>query len=103
MELTQEQIYLRQDRGAMISTLGVQVKGKSCKCIFHDDRHASASVFTDEQGTIRFKCHTCDWSGDVFDVRARIEGRSLGDVLKEGRPDPKPTLYPSLDAILRTY
>jgi len=103
MELTSEQIYLRQDRGAMISALGVQVKGKACKCPFHDDRHASASVFTDEQGTIRFKCHTCDWSGDVFDVRARIEGRSLGDVLKEGRLDPKPTLYPSLDSIIKTY
>jgi len=103
MELTQEQIYLRQDRGVMISALGVQVKGKACKCPFHDDRHASASVFSDEQGTIRFKCHTCDWSGDVFDVRARIEGRSLGDVLKEGRPDPKPTLYPSLDSIIKTY
>lgn len=89
----------------MVAALGIQVRGRSCKCPFHDDRHASASVFLDAEGVIRFKCHTCDWSGDVFDVRARIQGRNIGDVLKEGRPERESTqtIYPSLDAIVETY
>lgn len=103
MELTEEQVRERYDRRALIDALGATMKGNACRCPFHEDKHPSAGIFRDTDGVFRFKCHVCDWSGDVFDCRARITGRPLADVLKEGRPDAKPTYYPSLEAIIQTY
>lgn len=104
MDLTTQQTQERESRNALIGALGVAMKGNACHCPFHKDRHPSAGIYRDSDGVYRFKCHVCDISGDVFDIRARIEGRSLADVLRDGRPDDiKPTYYPSLDAILNTY
>lgn len=102
MELTSEQTQERTDRRPLIAALGVTMKGNACRCPFHKDKHPSAGIFRDADGVFRFKCHVCDWSGDVFDCRAKIEGRSLGDVLKDGR-EIKTTIYPSLEAIIHTY
>ncbi len=102
MELNPAQAQLRESRTPLIEALGVTLKGKSCKCIFHDDKHASASVFQDTEGAWKFHCHTCDWTGDVFDVRARVENRPLGDILAEYKPE-KPKHYPNLEAIVKTY
>lgn len=41
------------------------------KCPFHEDRSASASVYTGKQ---LFRCHACDIGGDSFDVIERQEG-----------------------------
>ncbi len=102
MELTTEQTQERESRTALVGALGVAMKGNACRCPFHDDKHPSAGIYRDTDGVYRFKCHVCDWSGDVFDVRSRMENRSLSDVLKEGRPDPQ-TIYPTLESILKTY
>lgn len=105
MPLEPEQEALRQRKSELITALGVTVRGNACKCPFHGDAHASASVHYDQDGAWRFHCFVCDWKGDVFDVKARMEGRTVGDVLKETRPmqETKPTIYPSLDAIIQTY
>ncbi len=104
MELTVEQSQERESRTVLIGALGVAMKGNACRCPFHDDKHPSAGIYRDSDGVYRFKCHVCDWSGDVFDCRARMEGRSLADVLRDGRPEPqKTTIYPSLEAIIETY
>lgn len=105
MPLAPEQQDLRQSKSAIVGALGVSLKGKACKCPFHDDRHASASVHYDQDGCYRFHCFTCNWKGDVFDVRARMEGRTVGDVLKETRPqeERKPIVYPTLEAVIATY
>lgn len=100
MELTPEQLQLRQSREPLIRALGVSVKGKACKCPYHDDKTPSASVHLDADGAWRFHCFTCEWKGDVFDVMARNEGRQLGDVLKEARGEAqveKVVVYPTLE------
>lgn len=104
MELTVEQAQLRQSRAALIQALGITVKGKACRCPYHDDKHASASVNLDADGAWRFHCFTCQWKGDVFDVTARNEGRQLGEVLKDARGDePKVTVYPTLEKAVAVF
>jgi putative DNA primase/helicase len=90
---------------------GAEVKGRSVKCPWHDDRHASGSIYQDDAGVWRFKCMVCGVGGDVYDLRAKIDGKPLADVLREapGRPAtqafkgkgngkrPPPTVYATLD------
>lgn len=101
MELNPQQSQLRQERSPLVEALGVTLRGKACKCPFHDDKHASGSVYQTE-GIWKFTCHTCSYTGDIFDVRSRMEGRSLADILNEYKPE-KPKHYPNLEAIVKTY
>jgi hypothetical protein len=90
----------RFNRDALIIQLtnaGAQFHGNSCKCIFHEDHHASAGVYVDAEGVWRFKCQRCEVGGDIFDMRARLAGTNLKNVLpfsagnQETRTPPKPT------------
>lgn len=111
MELNSEQSALKRDRSALVSELksaGSKFKGDSCTCVFHEDTHPSAQVKQGSDGTYRFTCFVCFWFGDVFDVRAKLRGVPLGDVLKEVREfeppvKPRPTVYPTLEALIATY
>ena len=81
----------RQDRAALVTELqaaGAVVKGNAVRCPFHGDRHASAGIFQDEEGVWRFRCNaaSCGAAGDVYDIRSRVAGRALADVLKEAGP-----------------
>jgi KaiC/GvpD/RAD55 family RecA-like ATPase len=105
---------LHRDRGELEAALkdaGATIKGKTVKCPFHDDAHASGNLYESENGVWRFKCHGCDFCGDLFDVKARATGRKVEDVLREmtpatnerarARPVSKPAkrIFPSLDAM----
>ncbi|MCC5830900.1 MAG: hypothetical protein JJU36_15750 [Phycisphaeraceae bacterium] len=83
----------RRDRSALVGLLaqaGSKVRGASCTCPSptHEDHRASASIH-EAGGIWRVKCHSCGWSGDVFDVQALVEGRTLPDVLKDARGRPE--------------
>ena len=83
---------MRQDHGALIRELeaaGATIRGKAISCPFHEDRHPSASIYRDDEGVWRFKCHAveCGFVGDIFDVRAQATGRQLEEVLREANPD----------------
>lgn len=85
------QQHQRQDRSALETELraaGAEIRGNAVQCPFHEDRHASGSIYQGEDGVWRFKCNAalCGVGGDVFDVRARATGRSLDDVLRESNP-----------------
>lgn len=96
--------YMRHDAEALLDVL--QKAGKPFRitrrgqsridmtCPFHEDKHASAGIFSDEDGVYRFKCHGCGVSGDIWDIRAMLENRTVKDVLKEvreqDRTPPKP-------------
>ena len=83
----------RQNREALIRELeaaGAQVRGKAIKCPWHSDQHASGSIWQDSQGVWRYKCHVCDASGDVYDLRARNSNRDVADVLRETSDIQKP-------------
>lgn len=68
---------------------GGVVRGRTVKCPFHDDKHASGSIYRGQDGIWRYKCQvpSCDFGGDMFDVRAKRMGVPLAEVLREvGQP-----------------
>jgi len=84
----------RQSREALEHELrqaGAEIRGSEIRCPWHDDRHASGSIWQDSEGVWRFKCHGCDARGDVFDLRALRSGRPVGDVLREANGTRQPT------------
>lgn len=102
----------RFNRDALVIELtgaGAQFHGNSCKCIFHEDHHASAGVYSDPDGVWRYKCHggQCGINADIYDIRARLAGTELKNVLpfapdsQTPRPAPKPTgpAYASADEL----
>ena len=110
---------LNHERSALeaeLKAVGVEFKGKSCRCPFHDDQHASAGIFEGDDGAWRFKCQvpSCGFAGDIFDVRAKLTGKSLADVLKEvggnrvenyapPKPEKPPEVFPSITALVAAY
>jgi hypothetical protein len=100
----------RRDRAELEQAVraagGDIVRGNAAKCPFHDDRHASGSIYADEQGVWRLKCHTCKTPPmDVFDVTQAHTGRPVGDQLRELRPGVvrKPArVFPSLEAVVES-
>lgn len=110
MTQTREQQRERTERGPLVEALriaGCEVgNDRRIRCPFHDDDHASAEIKPGNDGVWRFRCYaaTCGFSGDVYDIRAKIEGKAVGDVLSEtrgqdrrpaSRPTPKPAPEPS--------
>ena len=107
--------FMRRDEAALrnaIRAAGVTTwKGRACCCPFHEDRHPSAGIF-EKEGIWHFRCHVCDWTGDVFDVAARFRGIPVADVLREhnganghakGNGEKKPVIYPTIEAIEATF
>jgi hypothetical protein len=103
---------LRHDEGALRAMLvraGVTTwKGRSCCCPWHEDHHPSAGIFQGEDGSWRYKCLVCGVAGDIFDIQARVEGRSLAEVLSgsdggNGKAKPPPKQYSSVQDIEKAY
>lgn len=83
----------RADRSALIAALeaaGSTIKGNTATCPVHDDQHASGSIFQGEDGAWRFKCHGCDFHGDVFDILSKNENRPVEDLLREINESDRP-------------
>jgi len=79
---------LRQDRAALVHELegaGARFKGNSGTCPFHNDNSPSLSLHQGPDQIWRCKCHatTCGFSGDIFDVRARLLGVPVGELIKQ--------------------
>ncbi|HPC16861.1 MAG TPA: AAA family ATPase [Candidatus Hydrogenedentes bacterium] len=72
-----------------LAAAGAIFHGKECRCPFHEDRRASAGVYLDSQGVARFKCHGCGVAGDLYDIRARIHGVDLREVLPKSDGGPR--------------
>ena len=98
---------IRQDRAALeaeLAAAGASIRGNAVKCPFHEDRHASAAIWRDEDGVWRVKCHACGVGGDVYDIRALARGRPVGEILREQsdrRPasPPAPKVYRGIEAL----
>jgi len=84
---------VKADRPALIAELnaaGVERwNGTACCCPFCEDKHPSAGIYGN--GTARFKCHSCGFEGDIFDVRSKRTGRPVADILREESRDAKPS------------
>ena len=87
--MTNNQIHAqRKDKASLLAALksaGAAVRGSAISCPFHEDDHPSGSIHQDDAGIWRFKCHTdgCNFAGDVWDVRAKIAGRDVEDLLRD--------------------
>ena len=97
---------IRSSRSALETLLvsaGATFKGKNCKCLFHPDSHASAGIYADEGGIWRFKCLGCAVGGDYFDMKARLDGKQLADVLRDHDAQPGPSRPRVPDKVLPVY
>ena len=65
---------LKPDLATVLEHYGVRITHRHgwvpCKCIMHDDSHASAAYNLDTQG---YNCLVCQVLGDVYDVVSRME------------------------------
>ena len=74
MILTESQIRSYFEQRLPGQRIGRSTK-PSVKCIFHDDRSASATIFLDGNGG--FNCNGCGVKGNVFQFEARVSGCDL--------------------------
>lgn len=88
--MTQDKDAIRRNRDALVRALqdagGGKLRGCNLRCPFHADKNASLSIHDKPDGFWRAKCHGCDFRGDVFDVLARMQGKDVGEVLKQEMP-----------------
>ncbi len=83
----------------------------SVRCPFHDDAVASGAIKEAESGKWYFYCYVCDIADDYWALKARVEGRSVEDVLKEGNDNYKDNVggirrqpqYPTFEALLENW
>lgn len=91
---------VRSDKSKLVALLegagAVFDRGFQCKCVFHEDKHASAGLFQTRTGGWEFKClsPSCGARGDFFNITSRLTGKSNKDVIREvikpARPIPAP-------------
>ena len=92
---------------AELDAAGVRIRGKDMHCWMHKDEHPSAGIYQGEDGIWRYKCHSCQFNGDIWDVRAKRTGRPLREVLAavgdgKRRDIPKPpTAYSALTDLMQ--
>lgn len=56
----------------------------TCFCPFHDNvKTPAGSVYQDDDGVWRFKCHSCGFNGDVIDVMAKAQRVDAATVIKD--------------------
>ncbi|MFZ1007678.1 MAG: hypothetical protein WAN65_12630, partial [Candidatus Sulfotelmatobacter sp.] len=85
---------IRHDRNALemlLRNAGIVIKGKSLRCPFHDDKHASAGIY-EKEGIWRLSCHSkgCEFNGDFYDVKSKLENTPVADLLR-GQSQPRQT------------
>lgn len=61
-------------------------QGRKLRCPFHDDKHPSGEIRSSASGNYYFYCYVCEISDDVWALKARVEGRDVGEILKEANP-----------------
>ncbi len=104
MKFMQQENFSRDVLVSELGTAGAKIKGSTVQCPFHDDRTPSGQIYQGEDGHFRYKCHAaaCGFCGDVFDIRAKLTGQPVADVLREtkqSRNSPKPHIYQTIDEI----
>ena len=74
---------MKRDRSELVrelSAAGAKFRGNAFACLWHDDRHPSAGIY-EKDGLWSFKCQVCGKHGDVFDVMAFRQGKTVDEVL----------------------
>lgn len=86
---------IRKDCSLLLAELqqagAVVRKPNAICCPFHDDEHPSSGVYHESDGVWRFKCHGCGFGGDILDVRAKVRGVPVEDIIREVGESMPPT------------
>ena len=97
---------LRSNQGALADVLreaGAEVKGKTVRCPFCDDKHPSAGIYRPNGDGWRYKCHACGFNGSILDVIAKVDGMEVSEVFRRLRSDSEakkqPKVYPTVEAL----
>lgn len=61
---------------------GTVIKPNLIRCCWHDDNKPSAGTYC-KDGHWRYKCHSCGWVGDWFDIVAESRGLHRNEVIKQ--------------------
>jgi len=95
--ITMEKDTKRMDRSEIIAELeqvgGVNTRGNTIKCPYHDDHNPSGGIFQGDDGAWRFKCQTCGVHGDVFDLwKMRTRSHQSQQAFRQGKNNKKRTI-----------
>lgn len=61
-----------------------QARGIIVNCPSHTDRgRPNCSITTGKDGTVRVKCHACDYKGDVLTLIATVHGLNMRDEFRQ--------------------
>ncbi len=97
------EIKARHTIHSILSANGVEVKGGKFCCPFHDDKNPSGSVYDNGK---RAKCFAGCFSGDVIDLQAMFDGKTVSECLK-GNPEPsnghRPIATPGRIVVIYSY
>jgi hypothetical protein len=101
---------LKNDERALVEVLqgaGAHVRGREVTCPFCGDRHPSGGIYAANGHGFRYKCHSCGFNGSVLDVIARVDGLSVGEVIRRLRGENRwqeraVTVYPNVAALTAT-
>lgn len=72
--------YTKFDLIDLLKGSGSRFKGNAVQCPLHDDKHPSAGIY-EKNDKWMFSCRVCDWTGDLYDLKAELEGKELKEVL----------------------
>lgn len=97
---------LKLDEKALADVLqeaGADVKGRTVRCPFCDDKKPSASIYSNANG-FAYKCHQCGFGGSILDVIAKADGIEVAEVFKRLKgnahaPTKSPVIYPNIEAL----
>jgi hypothetical protein len=95
----------RNDLLAELEAAGAKVSNNAIRCPFHADKHPSGSIYQGKDGGWRYCCHGCSASGDLYDIRSLVTGKSRQELLREAnggthQAEPKaPKVYSTLSEL----
>ncbi|MBN2315942.1 MAG: hypothetical protein JXM79_18595, partial [Sedimentisphaerales bacterium] len=97
---------LKRDEKALADVLqeaGADVKGRTVRCPFCDDKKPSASIYSNANG-FAYKCHQCGFGGSILDVIAKADGIEISEVFRRLKGDTRaqkkhPMIYPDIEAL----
>ena len=61
----------REELVQVLENAGAQIRGNNVQCPFHEDKNPSGSIY-ESGGHWRYKCHSCNFLGDVMDVEKEL-------------------------------
>ena len=72
----------KQLLSAELVKAGAKFSGTACHCFLHEDSKPSGGIYQDNSGGYKYKCHSCGFSGDVFDIISKRDGVTVADAIK---------------------